>query len=100
GNIFVGSEGYVVCPNYMTGIAYDKNGKELQKFAGGNDQFHFDNFAKAVRSRKVEDLNCDIAEGHLSAALCHLSNISYLLGTETTFDKDIAGLTDSKEAGE
>ncbi|HJZ60135.1 MAG TPA: Gfo/Idh/MocA family oxidoreductase [Gemmataceae bacterium] len=100
GNIFVGSEGYVVCPDYGTGIVYDKSGKEIQKFSDGNDQHHFDNFVKAVRSRKVEDLNCDVSEGHFSAALCHLANISYRLGAETTFDKDIAGLSDSKEAGE
>ena len=31
---------------------------------------------------KHEDLNCDITEGHLSAALCHLANISYRLGKE------------------
>jgi predicted dehydrogenase len=100
GNIFVGTEGYVVCPDYGTGIVYDKAGKEIQKFSSGNDQHHFDNFVEAVRSRKAESLNCDISEGHLSAALCHLANISYRLGAETTFDKDIAGLSDSKEAGE
>jgi predicted dehydrogenase len=87
GNIWVGPDGYVVCPNYNSGIAYDKSGKEVAKFSGGNDQFHYDNFVKAVRSRKVEDLNCDIAEGHLSAALCHLANISYRLGEETAFDR-------------
>ena len=32
---------------------------------------HFGNFIAAVRSRKVEDLNADILEGHYSAALCH-----------------------------
>jgi predicted dehydrogenase len=82
GNIWVGTEGYVVCPTYSSGIAYDKNGKEIQRFGGGGDQLHFDNFVKAVRSRRYEDLTCDIAEGHLSAALCHLANISYRLGTE------------------
>src|SRR5262249_26286882 len=50
GNIWVGSEGYVVCPSYNSGVAYDKNGKEIAKFSGGNDQLHFDNFVKAVRS--------------------------------------------------
>jgi predicted dehydrogenase len=87
GNIWVGSEGYVVCPNYAGGTAYDKSGKEVAKFNSGSDQHHYDNFVKAVRSRKVEDLNCDIAEGHLSAALCHLANISYRLGTETPIAK-------------
>jgi len=83
GNIWYGDKGYVVCPSYSAGIAYDKDGNKLQEFKGGGDQSHFDNFVKAVRSGKVEDLNCDIAEGHLSAALCHLANISYRLGKET-----------------
>ena len=87
GNIWVGTDGYVVCANYAGGIAYDKDGKETAKFAGGSDQHHFDNFVKAVRSRKHEELNCDIAEGHLSASLCHLANISYRLGTEQPVGK-------------
>jgi hypothetical protein len=35
---------------------------------------------KAVRSRKSSDLNAEILEGHQSAALCHVGNISYRLG--------------------
>ena len=49
---------------------------------------------KAIRSRKPEDLNADINEGHLSSALCHLGNVSYRLGREETFasmPKPIAG---------
>jgi predicted dehydrogenase len=54
---------------------------------------HFGNFIQAVRSRKVEDLNADIAEGHLSAACCHLGNISYRLGTQVagTTKPDVLG---------
>lgn len=101
GVIWVGTDGMVVCPNYYSsGIVYDKAGKPVAKFTGGNDQNHFDNFVKAVRSRKVEDLNADIAEGHISAALCHLANISYRLGAETTFDKDITAFADCQEATE
>ena len=99
GNIWVGSEGYVVSSNYAGGIAYDKNGKEVAKFSGGNDQLHFDNFVKAVRSRKVEDQNCDLADGHLSAALCHLSNISYRLGAEQAIGKD-ANVSDDKNVND
>jgi predicted dehydrogenase len=95
GNIFVGAEGYVVCPNYSGGVAYDKDGKEVTRFGWdegkkkfiGDDQHHFDNFVKAVRGRKHEDLNCDIAEGHLSASLCHLANISYRLGVNVPIGK-------------
>jgi hypothetical protein len=41
---------------------------------------HHANFIKAVRSRKKEDLNCDVQEGVLSAYLVHMGNISYRLG--------------------
>ena len=80
GNIWFGDKGYVVCPSYSSGIAYDPDGKKVLEFRGGSDQQHFDNFVKAVRSGKSSDLNCDVEEGHLSAALCHLGNISYRLG--------------------
>jgi predicted dehydrogenase len=46
---------------------------------------HFGNFIAAVRSRKQSDLNADILEGHYSAALCHLANISYRLGKDVPF---------------
>lgn len=83
GNIFYGSEGYVVCPNYSSGVAYDKDGNVLAKFDGGGDGEHYENFIKAVRARNHELLNADILDGHLSSALCHLGNISYRLGKPT-----------------
>lgn len=70
--------GQMVIPSYTAATAYDKNGQELQKWSGGGD--HYANFIKAVRSRKKEDLNADILEGHLSSALCHTGNVSYQLG--------------------
>jgi hypothetical protein len=83
GNVWYGSEGIVVCPNYSSGVAIDKDGEVIKKFSGGGD--HFGNFVKAVRSRRKEDLNADILEGHLSSALCHLGNISHRLGTPEPF---------------
>jgi predicted dehydrogenase len=85
GNIWYGSEGFLVCPSYNGGVAYSNDGEILQRFSGGGD--HFGNFIKAVRSGKREDLNADVLEGHLSSALCHLGNISHRLGTLETFDK-------------
>jgi hypothetical protein len=82
GVIFYGTEGYVVLTSYTSGAAFDKKGNLVQKFNGGGD--HFDNFLRAVRSRKHTDLKADILEGHLSSALCHLGNISYLLGEPVT----------------
>ena len=81
GTIFYGSEGYIVNPNYYSGGSrFDKDGKKIEDYKGEGDAVHHANFIKAVRSRKIEDLNGDIEEGHLSSALCHLGNISYLLG--------------------
>ncbi len=45
------------------------------------------NFIDCVRSRKRENLHAEILEGHLSARLCHLGNISYRLGTEVPFSQ-------------
>jgi predicted dehydrogenase len=66
----------------------------------GPGKGHFGNFIAAVRSRKVEDLNADIAEGHYSAALCHLPNISYRLGEDVPFSKSSGAFGDDKEAYE
>ena len=90
GNIWIGSEGSVVCPSYAGGVAYDTDGKKLAEFKGGSDQHHFDNFVKAVRSRDWKDLNADISEGHLSAANCHLANIAYRMGGEQPIGKNPA----------
>jgi predicted dehydrogenase len=80
GVIFYGSEGYVVLSSYTGGAAFDLQGNTIAQFNGGDDADHYANFVNAVRSRKSEDLNADIEEGHLSSALCHLGNISYRLG--------------------
>jgi hypothetical protein len=47
---------------------------------------HFTNFIRAVRSRRVEDLYCDILEGHLSTSLALLARISLITGRKLTFD--------------
>ena len=43
---------------------------------------HFANFLDACQSRHVEDLNADVREGHLSAGISHLGNISYYMGEQ------------------
>ena len=58
---------------------------------------HFGNFIAAVRSRKVDDLNADILEGHYSSALCHLANISYRLGEKVPFQPQSKSLGDNKD---
>lgn len=94
GNIFEGSDGYVVMTSYNSGAAFDRDGNQIETFSGDGD--HFANFFKAVRSRNKEDLNADIQEGFLSSAICHMGNISYQLGQTTPASeviKRLEGLT-------
>ena len=98
GVIFSGSNGYAVMPSYNGGTQFDKDGNKVKDFGGGGDDNHFGNFVKAVRSRKIEDLNADILEGHLSSALCHVGNISYRLGTPVAAKDITAKLQGDDEA--
>lgn len=80
GVVFYGSNGYLVQESYSRCIAYDRDMNVIKEFVGGGD--HFGNFISACESRKMEDLNADVREGHLSAAISHLGNISYYMGED------------------
>jgi len=82
---------------FVGGWAYDNNGKKIRQFKLTGGSGHHANFIKAVRSRKVSDLNADIAEGHISSALCHMGNISYRLGKETSRDEVMEVIKGNKE---
>ena len=69
------------------GWAYDNQGEKIKQFRLTEGTGHHENFIKAVRSRKVSDLNADVLEGHLSSALCHMGNISYRLGAQAARDE-------------
>jgi predicted dehydrogenase len=98
GNIFHGTEGYAVSNSYSSGTIFDLKGNKVTSFEGDGD--HFDNFVKAVRSRKHTDLTADIQDGHLSAALCHLGNISYRMGKTAPLGKKPTELVKVREAEE
>ncbi len=61
---------------------------------------HFQNFIECVRSRKRENLNAEILEGHLSSMLCHLGNVSYRLGEDVPFNQETKAFGDDKAAYE
>jgi len=59
--------------------AFDARGNEIMKFQPTTpNQNH--NFIQAVRSRRAGDLVSDMLQGHLSAVLVHLGNISHRVG--------------------
>ena len=78
GWIFFGSEGII-----SGSSLFDLEGNLVRNFEGKSEN-HFANFLKAVRSRKQEDLNAEILEGHQSTALCHIGNISWRLGRKVS----------------
>ena len=82
GAIFVGDEGYIGMAGGNSAL-FEPEGNLVRKFTGESED-HFANFIKAVRSRDRSDLNAEILGGHLSAGLCHLGNISYLLGRKAS----------------
>lgn len=78
GVIFYGSDGYVVQRSYTSCVVLDSDMNVVREFTGGGS--HFGNFIDCVLNRRAEDLHADVLEGHYSAAISHLGNISYYLG--------------------
>ena len=80
GVVFYGSEGYLVQRSYTHCVVFDKDFNVTKEFKGGGN--HFGNFVEACASRNAEDLHASALEGHLSAAISHLGNISYYMGED------------------
>lgn len=99
-NIWYGTKGYAVGPNYTSGIAFDYDGNELGRWSGGAYKAHFQNFLKGVKSRDYKDLHLDIEDGHLSSALAHLGNVSYRVGKEVPSGTRPSLLADDKYVAE
>jgi predicted dehydrogenase len=99
GVFFYGSEGYMEIPSYESYQTFMGQKKEPGRSVseGGN---HVANFIQAVRSRKPEMLSADIEQGHLSAALVHLANISYRLGRSLVFDPTSEKFPNDPEANQ
>ena len=97
GNLFYGSEGYMVINGYDKYEIFlgQKREKGPSRKAGGN---HYANFIKAVRSRKTSDQNGPVETAHLASGLAHLGNISYRLGRQLTFDSTTEKFVSDTEA--
>jgi len=97
GNVFYGSKGYLAIDGYDSFKSWLGEGNEPgpQMKAGGNN---WANFIQCVKSRKKEDLNAPIEEGHYSCALFHLGNASYRLGRTLKFDPEKEMVIGDEEA--
>ena len=83
GNIFHCENGYVAGHT-----AFDLNGKKIKSVSGDTWGSHFQNFLEAIKAGKRDDQTADVAEGHPSAALCHLPHISHKFGEARLLTED------------
>jgi hypothetical protein len=67
--------------------AYDNSGKKIKEFISEGGYSSNQHFIDAVRSRKEADIRTPILQGHLSAALCHMGNISYRVGKDVSVEE-------------
>jgi len=108
GNLIYGSNGWMKLHNEDEGIGEaflsqvqirpsgfsSYNEEPGPKFSGGDGDApnsvvsHFKNFLDCMESRRWQDLNGDILEGHLSSSLCHLGNIACRLKRSLQFNPE------------
>lgn len=91
GNIFIGSEGYMIMPDYTSFYTFLGKKREKGPSAVGSGLIetmpHVENFLAAVRSRKAGELQAGPEELHRSSALAHFANISVRTGRTVYFEK-------------
>ena len=118
GNLIFGSKGWMniasedegKCQTYYSNINLKESGFSSYKEEKGpvftsedpatKDSVvnHFTNFIDCVRSRKWQDLNADILEGHLSTSLCHLGNIACRVKRSLRFNPHAETFINDSEA--
>ncbi|MCH9656828.1 MAG: Gfo/Idh/MocA family oxidoreductase [Planctomycetes bacterium] len=100
GNIFYGSEGYMVIKGYKSYEIFMGRKREPGPKNSGDDPVvaHFTNFLDAVRSRKSETLNGPVETAHTSSGIAHLGNIAYRLGRQLNFDPKTEQFVNDPEA--
>ena len=96
--VFHCENGYLVSKSYGRLQAFDLDGQVIKTFSGGKN--HYQNFLDAVKANDPKILNASALDGHLSASLCHLGNISYLCGGGSTLDATDTPFGEQKAANE
>jgi predicted dehydrogenase len=108
GCFFYGSEGWM----HLTGDGYEvyhgpknepgpkvrKSDLEPTEFEKADIEYHFVNFLECMRSRKWENLNADIEQGHMSTSMMLIGNIAYRTGRKLIFDGEKEKFVNDKEA--
>ncbi len=98
-NIFFGDQGYMMVDRNGYRVFF-KGGEKGPSFeeSWNDTPAHYQNFIDGVKSRDAGKLIADIEEGHYSAMLCHLGNISYRTGRRLVFDPQTETFPHDSEA--
>jgi predicted dehydrogenase len=86
--VVIDCEGGYFAGDASGAAVFDVRGKKIKDFpadrnAADLETMHLASFVSAVRSRNRADLNAEALEGHLSAACCHMANVSHRLGRQS-----------------
>ena len=95
GAVYLGSRGgnHIMCEKgYIKisrggGSGYDLDGNRIVQYKGNAGSGHAKNFLDAVRANDNSTLNAEIEVGHQSTAMCHLANISWRVGQNTSLEE-------------
>lgn len=79
-------------------VIYDNEGQVVRRFERESGPSLHEEFASAVRARGTGQRQADIAEGHVSATMCHIGNISYRCGETVSFERARATLSADEQA--
>jgi predicted dehydrogenase len=88
GAVVYGEDGWLSLTNtgWKAFDAADKLVKQGETSGSEAQQAHVRNFLDAVRSRRRDSLNQEIASGHVSTAMCHAGHIAWRTGKKLRFD--------------
>jgi len=100
GDIFFGSDGVLSVDGNGFSVWKGEDRKleleeKAKRSATSETGDHMANFIAAVKSRKWQDLRCDVATAAIAADCCHLANMSYRLGRKLNFDPGTHRFTDA-----
>jgi hypothetical protein len=86
--VVIDCEGGYFAGDMSGGAFYDRQGKKIKELRDGPkpqqvEIAHMANFVAAVQSRSANSLHAEAQVGRVSAACCHMANISHRIGKQT-----------------
>jgi len=99
GTIIRCQDGCVVLESGGGTTAYDNSGAKIKTFEPTTEDLRT-NFLNAVRNHNPKEIIAPVLQGHLSAGLVHLANISYRLAKQASNDEIRQSVNEQKPLAE